>query len=277
MFTNKYIFAASSKTIMLGLFIFFTILRLAYGSDFALKCHAIPNSLFSRWTAPLAHLVSQFLHSECGYHGSQIDDKSIHIATWPQYGNFTFTDGGMKTCASVEGFAYAIPRCASFQGRRRILSDLMSLVGYEMGDLLSYSMPFGWRTFSVVGGQPMLGFVDNSAPPAELGTRTNKFGHFHDFYGSTNNSISKKQLGVRNQSMIDLDQRLSIVGCNKFDGRSRRATLDMHYFPPEGLTIVSDVDDILRVAEIWNPKQMIFNTFVRSFRPWLDMNRVYRD
>jgi hypothetical protein len=154
----------------------------------------------------------------------------------------------------------------------------MSLMGYEMGSLLNFAMPLEWRTFSIVGGQPWLDFIDVDTPPAELAPRTNKFGHFHDFYCSTNNkTIDQQQSDARSHSIVRSDQYLSVPGCNEYDVRSRRTVLETHYFPSQGLTIISDVDDILRGAEIWNPKQMIFNTFVRPFQPWLDMNRIYRD
>jgi len=45
--------------------------------------------------------------------------------------------------------------------------------------------------------------------------------------------------------------------------------------PQTGLTIVSDVDDVLRVAEVWNIKQAILSTIARPFKPWLDMPHVF--
>lgn len=45
--------------------------------------------------------------------------------------------------------------------------------------------------------------------------------------------------------------------------------------PPEGVTVVSDIDDILRVTKIYQPKEGILNTFARPFRPWMNMAQVY--
>lgn len=45
--------------------------------------------------------------------------------------------------------------------------------------------------------------------------------------------------------------------------------------PPEGLTVVSDIDDILRVTKIYDPKEGLLNTFARPFTPWLDMPDIY--
>ncbi|KAL1303314.1 hypothetical protein AAFC00_006718 [Neodothiora populina] len=49
------------------------------------------------------------------------------------------------------------------------------------------------------------------------------------------------------------------------------------FVPPRGLTIVSDVDDVLRVGEIWNWKQAIMDLYARPYEPWLGMADVYRN
>ena len=45
--------------------------------------------------------------------------------------------------------------------------------------------------------------------------------------------------------------------------------------PPDGVTFVSDIDDVLRVAEIWNWKQALLNVFARDWVPWLSMPDIY--
>lgn len=41
--------------------------------------------------------------------------------------------------------------------------------------------------------------------------------------------------------------------------------------PPEGVIILSDIDDVLRVTKIWAPSEGLLNTFARDFTPWLNM------
>ncbi|OAA66355.1 hypothetical protein LEL_10454 [Akanthomyces lecanii RCEF 1005] len=45
--------------------------------------------------------------------------------------------------------------------------------------------------------------------------------------------------------------------------------------PPKGVTIVSDIDDILRVTKIYKPKEGLLNTFARPFTAWMDMPNIY--
>jgi hypothetical protein len=45
--------------------------------------------------------------------------------------------------------------------------------------------------------------------------------------------------------------------------------------PSKGITIVSDIDDILRVTKIYEPKQGLLNTFAKPFTPWMNMPDIY--
>lgn len=47
--------------------------------------------------------------------------------------------------------------------------------------------------------------------------------------------------------------------------------------PPTGLTIISDIDDILRVTKIYEPEQGLINSFARPFTSWEDMTEIYRN
>ncbi|KAK4453848.1 hypothetical protein QBC34DRAFT_195100 [Podospora aff. communis PSN243] len=47
--------------------------------------------------------------------------------------------------------------------------------------------------------------------------------------------------------------------------------------PPRGVTIISDIDDILRVTKIWDPKEGVLNSFVRPFAPWMNMPEIYAE
>lgn len=45
--------------------------------------------------------------------------------------------------------------------------------------------------------------------------------------------------------------------------------------PPSGITVISDIDDILRVTKIYKPKEGLLNSFARPFTPWLNMPTIY--
>lgn len=45
----------------------------------------------------------------------------------------------------------------------------------------------------------------------------------------------------------------------------------------QGLTIISDIDDILRITKIYQPKEGLLNSFARPFTPWMNMPDIYRN
>lgn len=45
----------------------------------------------------------------------------------------------------------------------------------------------------------------------------------------------------------------------------------------QGLTVISDIDDILRVTKIYEPKEGLLNSFARPFTPWMNMPDIYRN
>ncbi|KAK3343944.1 hypothetical protein B0T25DRAFT_555651 [Lasiosphaeria hispida] len=47
--------------------------------------------------------------------------------------------------------------------------------------------------------------------------------------------------------------------------------------PPKGVTVISDIDDILRITKIWDPKEGLLNSFARPFTPWMNMPGIYSD
>lgn len=47
--------------------------------------------------------------------------------------------------------------------------------------------------------------------------------------------------------------------------------------PNEGLTIISDIDDILRITKIYEPEQGLLNSFARPYVAWENMPSIYQN
>lgn len=45
--------------------------------------------------------------------------------------------------------------------------------------------------------------------------------------------------------------------------------------PPTGLTIISDIDDILRITQIYEPKEGLLNSFAKPYVQWSNMPDIY--
>ncbi|KAF8609658.1 hypothetical protein BDV93DRAFT_518437 [Ceratobasidium sp. AG-I] len=44
--------------------------------------------------------------------------------------------------------------------------------------------------------------------------------------------------------------------------------------PPQGITLIADIDDILRVTQIYQPEEGLKNSFARPYVPWMNMPAV---
>jgi Uncharacterized conserved protein (DUF2183) len=58
---------------------------------------------------------------------------------------------------------------------------------------------------------------------------------------------------------------------------SRKYEGTVHLVPPKGITILSDIDDTIKITDVVNKKEMLRNTFMREFRPVPGMADVYSE
>ncbi len=65
-------------------------------------------------------------------------------------------------------------------------------------------------------------------------------------------------------------QRLNVYANGTLTGNATA-----YLVPSRGLIVLSDIDDILRVTKIYQPKEGLLNSFARPFVPWLNMPAVY--
>ncbi|ROW10657.1 hypothetical protein VPNG_05117 [Cytospora leucostoma] len=59
------------------------------------------------------------------------------------------------------------------------------------------------------------------------------------------------------------------------EGAAETGNATAYLVPETGITIISDIDDILRITKIWDPKEGLLNSFARPFTPWLNMPEIY--
>ena len=62
---------------------------------------------------------------------------------------------------------------------------------------------------------------------------------------------------------------------NVYTNGSINGNATAYLVPPKGLTIVSDIDDILRITKIYEPKEGLLNSFARPFTQWMNMPDYY--
>ncbi|KAL3421568.1 hypothetical protein PVAG01_08014 [Phlyctema vagabunda] len=98
--------------------------------------------------------------------------------------------------------------------------------------------------------------------------QTTSQGDFDQFLILANVSGSDGYLAPGNQT-TDI-QRLNVYAEGASIGNATS-----YLVPTAGLTIISDIDDILRVTKIYDPAEGLLNSFARPFTPWMNMPELY--
>ena len=60
-------------------------------------------------------------------------------------------------------------------------------------------------------------------------------------------------------------------------GDARRFEGRIVVVPPRGLSVVSDIDDTIKLSQVLERRELLLNTFVRPFKPVTNMAALYRD
>ncbi|KXJ97388.1 hypothetical protein Micbo1qcDRAFT_230056 [Microdochium bolleyi] len=67
----------------------------------------------------------------------------------------------------------------------------------------------------------------------------------------------------------------SIQALNMYANGTTSGNATAYLVPSKGYTIISDIDDILRITKIYVPKEGLLNSFARPFTPWMNMPEIY--
>lgn len=92
-------------------------------------------------------------------------------------------------------------------------------------------------------------------------------GDFDQFLPISNSSFNNGLLAGNATTQL---QRLNVYTNGTDTGNATS-----YLVPETGLTIVSDIDDILRITKIYEPSEGLLNSFARAFVPWMNMPDIY--
>ena len=76
--------------------------------------------------------------------------------------------------------------------------------------------------------------------------------------------------GLKDGNKTSVAQRLNV-----YTNGTNTGNATAYLVPTDGLTFVSDIDDILRVTRIYLPKEGLLNSFARPFVQWKNMPEIY--
>lgn len=81
--------------------------------------------------------------------------------------------------------------------------------------------------------------------------------------------------GTNGMYLLRGNETTKIQALNVYTNGTDTGNATAYLVPPVGLTIVSDIDDVLRVTKIYQPEQGLLNSFARPYTPWMNMPEIY--
>ena len=88
--------------------------------------------------------------------------------------------------------------------------------------------------------------------------------------GDYDGFVQIESKGLTDGNKTDKVQRLNVYTNGTITGNATS-----YLVPSTGITVISDIDDILRVTKIYKPKEGLLNSFARPFTQWEDMPDIY--
>ncbi|KAL8888901.1 MAG: hypothetical protein Q9215_003734 [Flavoplaca cf. flavocitrina] len=80
---------------------------------------------------------------------------------------------------------------------------------------------------------------------------------------------------IESDGLADGNSTSDIQRLNVYTEGSDIGNATAYLVPPTGFSIISDIDDILRITKIYQPKEGLLNSFARPFVQWKNMPEIY--
>jgi hypothetical protein len=80
---------------------------------------------------------------------------------------------------------------------------------------------------------------------------------------------------IQSNGLLNGNETNNVQRLNVYTNGTNTGNATAYLVPNEGITFISDIDDILRVTKIYDPKEGLLNSFARPFTPWMNMPDIY--
>lgn len=82
---------------------------------------------------------------------------------------------------------------------------------------------------------------------------------------------------IKSNGIINGNETNNVQRLNVHTNGTNSGNATAFLVPSTGITFISDIDDILRVTKIYDPKEGLLNSFARPFTQWMNMPDIYRN
>lgn len=261
-----------------------------------------PSTPFEKFSKPIRQILNKFFerrHADATEKEYMLMHYPWSITNTPSYGNYTPPDdsrneeGGWNIHAhgylykrrtmlntQVDDLVNRILIRASIR-REKFYKSKFDQLGKDEADQARRQAK-DLATLAIERGAIGASFPAIYNQSNVLHTLTNDEGAFDEWLAvpkpcnnMTNDECNEESEIVPSSGIYSTDLLLQPLNVPGIHDQHSNDKAKAFFLPPRGLTIVSDVDDVLRVAEVWNWKQAVLDLFARPYNPWLGMAEVY--
>ncbi|KAL1749152.1 hypothetical protein HDZ31DRAFT_59739 [Schizophyllum fasciatum] len=207
------------------------------------------------------------IKKKAGLSDDQIERLPVRILNIPGYANRT--DNGWSVLFHGQAYRQPLDNSSKLDDLTNVflpekdVSELSELQQNQARNLTSaiYSLPVSNLPLTFTLYNATKGAEDSLILNLTFPLPTDSRGEFNQFV-SMNNSIP-----------ADLGDRVHRIEVRTNAGELGNSSAFL--VPPEGITFLADIDDILRVTRIYAPLSGLNNSFANPFTPWSNMPAVY--
>ncbi|KHO01838.1 uncharacterized protein MAM_00839 [Metarhizium album ARSEF 1941] len=219
-----------------------------------------------------------------GVSSTELNAEPTHVLNLPSYGNWTEHGWSLR----IHGNVYKVPNVS--QSAIDHLANVF-LIGTSVKDLNATEQAQArnvTRSIFVVqqGNKSVTMNLENNvamqsnatggAVKAKGGAQMIHMPYNTSIEGDFDSFVNlRNTTGPDGGFMAPGNETLQIQTLNVYADGTDSGNATAYLVPPTGLTVVSDIDDILRVTKIYQPKEGLLNTFARPFTPWMNMPSIY--
>jgi hypothetical protein len=221
------------------------------------------------------------VQSSLGLDDSQVAALPTNVLNIPPYGNWT--DQGWNV--RFHGNVYKQPNTSTEK-----LNDLANifLIGTDINklpaDQQAQARNLTAEIFVVQQGNETVSLKLEPAPSAGSSGEAGGGGAVEAPGGTQNLTLPYPTtsegdfdvfLPILQGSLLAGNATAEIQRLNVYATGSDLGNATAYLVPPTGFTVISDIDDILRVTKIYEPKEGLLNSFAKAFVQWENMPDIY--
>ena len=152
---------------------------------------------------------------------------------------------------------------------RLMLKALKKTMKASPEDLASETFQRRIEGFLTAPGRRRRIVLDVGQHRYRLKKRTRRNGAFYGLLTLPDNALSSPE---QSQTL-----RMDLLRSNDSQGAIQPSRGRMHYVPPKGVSIISDIDDTIKMTDATCRQEMLANTFLRPFEVVAGMKDLYRE